>query len=52
MFREMIEGKFDGSEVVDGIDFEQHKIYFLSMQSEIQGAITRNDLSKSFLELL
>jgi len=49
MFREMIQGKFDGSDKVDNIELEKFKNYFVSMQSAVEGAITREDLCTSFL---
>jgi len=51
MFKELIEGKFDGS-VADGLDFEKYKVFFASMQTDVEGAITRDDLSNSFMALI
>ena len=52
MFKDLIEGKFDGSDVADGLDFEKYKLYFASMQSDGDDFITRNDLSNSFMALI
>ena len=52
MFKELIEGKFDGQDVVDEIDIEQHKVYFSSMVNKLEDAITRDELAQNFYELL
>jgi len=52
MFKELIEGKFDGQDNVDEIDIEQHKVYFSSMVNKLEDAITRDELAQNFYELL
>jgi len=51
MFKDLIEGKFDGS-VVDELNFEQYKIFFKSIQNDVEGAVTRNDLTYTFMDLI